>query len=932
MSPSAFDLNAQRRDLVDQIIQDLHQRFVRPDDNPKRFICQKDLIEVWKYESRLFDLLGPRPIFLGDIRSAQKDFVAILSILVWIGATATLGMFCEILHTSGISDANLPLQEEDIRNLLSTERWLTNLFMDYQCTFCPAVIDCNPNRPVQVIAESHRLPFLSKPKWIGSGGYASVDLVEIAPRYLKTKQGAFFENPYKVACKRFEGSIQLQDFHTELANLQNFKNSLTSQAHILQHLTTVAHGSDYYILFDYAQHGDLFQFLSDGAGKYDFREEFPGVTSLETLKTHEALLYQCWALTSALDWLHNHITIKTKIIRCAHMDLKPDNILIMNDAESIVGKWMISDFGISVTQNDRRTHALSIRDLYHEVTINKPAFRDLGTYQPPEGIRVEGHGTDIEGAGRRSDVWSFGCVFSEVLAWAIGREEEVLNFAEKRKVPGQNDSFWEEFTPNSLPPGEKKFRLRGSVTTWLNSIRFQRPLTNPVLTVWAQKVQEKILIVEKNDRPEAETLSVIVRGLYEECVKLTRPDTQPRPHTQLGLNIQRGFDRHIGPDTQFAPDARPASELQAALGTQSVPCEQIQPPSPGRNAPEVVETPGPVLPSPIQKHNSKDILASAVSRSIIQDKVPVALLYKERIDLIQINISDDMSRHVRSILLANRWGSGNAGVVIEGHYFAAWGDCKKKLRRTAYIGDATAGDPRPMLPVNVDFISSVAVSPRGIFALVRDREIILQSGSPDYSTKYLTTGLELDQTFTHAVFNVKGDMLFAWAVYGKQESLYAWKVDDNTNPGPHHVIHYSLARDYQPTTIIPYNTRPGCILASQKRQGYLAVSLGGNDASLPGIERVNEHIDISLGCVLGDEWLLGLTRTRPLHSNVHLERYTILHANGEDRLNHPSRRLYELPKKYGQPWSMQAYRKGECIVVVVLTEHNTCIITTNNTL
>ncbi|PYI31515.1 kinase-like protein [Aspergillus indologenus CBS 114.80] len=786
MYPSAFNLDARRRDFINQIIEDLRQRFVGEDDKNKRFICQKDLIEVWKDESRLLELLGPRPISLDDIRSAQEDFVAILSILVCIGATATLGMFCDIIHTSGISDIDLPLQEDVIRNLLRTEQGLTDIFDLRQYTFCPAVIDCSQNHPVQVIDESRLLPFLSKPKWIGSGGFASVDLVEVAPCYLKTSQGAVFEKPYKIACKKFEGNTRLQDFKTELSNLRNFKNSLTSQAHILQHLTTFAHGPEYYILFDYAEHGDLYQFLSDGAGRYHFREEFPGVASLETSKTHEALLYQCWALTSALHWLHNKITVKTEIIRCAHMDLKPDNILIMRDSESIVGKWMISDFGISVTQNDRRTQALSIRDLYHEVTINKPAFHEIGTYQPPEGIHVQSDGTETEGAGRRSDVWSFGCVFSEVLAWAIGREKEVSNFARERKGQAQNDSFWEEFTPNNLSPGGKEFRLRGSVTTWLNHIQFQRPLTSPVLMTWAQKIQEKILIVKKDERPDAKKLSMIVRVLYEECVKLARPDTQPGPDIQLGH------------DTQSALNAQPAFDMEAAFDTRSDYLEQIQPSSPGRNAPEVVEpmhpaSPNlrmPLLPSTsegrsssssdswaannrppsnpndklsILQHSSKDNLASAVSRSIIQDKVPVALLYKDRIELMQ-----------------------------------------------AYIGDSTARDPRAMLPVNVDFISSVAVSPHGTFALVRDREIILRSGYRDYNIRYLTTGLNLDQTFTHAAFSDRGNMLFAWAVWGKQESLYVWRVDDNTFPGPHHVIHYSLqARDYQPTTIIPYDARPG---------------------------------------------------------------------------------------------------------------------------
>ncbi|RAK74489.1 protein kinase family protein, partial [Aspergillus fijiensis CBS 313.89] len=680
--------------------EELRQHFMQGDEPSKRFICRQALLEIWQDETRLHTLLGPDPISSQDIRRVQRECVAVLSILTYIRAIKTIARFHAILDTDELNDTNLPLQDGEIRKLLSLEPELFFLFNDYQWAFCPAEIHCDRDPPLQLIDARRRLPFLSSPKLIGSGGFGVVELVKIAPRYLKLSRGADFEYPFKVACKRFEGVRKLQDFETELANLQNLKSSLTNQAHILQHLTTISHGLQYYILFPYAELGDLDQFLLDGAGIYDFRQRFPLIAPNSTPEIYKPLLYQCWALASALDWLHNGIKIKTKDIKCAHMDLKPDNILIMKDSSSTVGKWVISDFGISVAEHDRhsRAHALSIRDLYREVTIDRVAVPQLGTYQPPEGIHMKGDSVETEGAGRRSDVWSFGCVFSEVLAWAIGRRTEVEEFAYSRARRGQKDAFWEEITPNTLFPGKKEFRLCDAVAKWLNDLQTRRFSTDPVVRLWAQKLAKEILIVNKADRPSAAKLEKVVGGLYNACEMLTTYNMQ-----ESGPPLLR---RYEPPELVVTP----ATPVDSTYGHTIFP------------------------------HSSSGILATAISRSKVQDTVPVAMIYKNRIEFIHINLSHAESHECRTKLLPDEWRSGSAGVTIEGRYFAAWGDCKKSMKR------------RPQC---------------------------------------LYSEPELDQTFAQAVFNEEGSMLFAWAVGSRQESLYVWRIENN-NSSSRHQVHYSL--------------------------------------------------------------------------------------------------------------------------------------------
>lgn len=50
---------------------------------------------------------------------------------------------------------------------------------------------------------------------------------------------------------------------------------------------------------------------------------------------------------------------------------------------------------------------------------------------------------------------------------------------------------------------------------------------------------------------------------------------------------------------------------------------------------------------------------------------------------------------------------------------------------------------------------------------------------------------DLEQTFTQAIFNARGDFLFAWARSSKKESLYVWKIEGLADE-PDFAVHYSL--------------------------------------------------------------------------------------------------------------------------------------------
>ena len=116
-----------------------------------------------------------------------------------------------------------------------------------------------------------------------------------------------------------------------------------------------------------------------------------------------------------------------------HHDLKPENILYYKDT----GNFEISDFGSG------KVHT------YRSGSYNSPSPNGTPTYEPPEAA-MEG------GTSRPYDMWSLGCVFLELLIWAVFGFQSVDEFAQRRsdtRYPGsptairKDDAFW-QMLPN----------------------------------------------------------------------------------------------------------------------------------------------------------------------------------------------------------------------------------------------------------------------------------------------------------------------------------------------------------------------------------------------------------------------------------------------------------------------------------------------------
>ena len=327
--------------------------------------------------------------------------------------------------------------------------------------------------------------------------------------------------PTPVAVKVYKSQTPSQDFNKELINLDYIKESLTESSGVMKHIAAIVHGSDFMIISPLAVLRDLEIFLREGYEPdpgtecqkkvYDFNTEFPFLKRPEDLR--HAVVKEAHRLAFALKWLHEELVIFGSSDRyIAHMDLKPANILVVGDPridpQSPAGTWKLSDFGVSSfnkATNVKDPKMPSIHDLGLQLTskgLPERYLRGRGSYQPPE--------VDMKDVDRRKcDVWSFGCVLCDILAFAIGKNDAVKKLRDSRYDGYRDDYFYEVIMPLGEEINDSNTKLKRSVVEWWNK------LENPSSASWICnyiKVLRKTLRTRPSDRCD---IRVTAQGLNE---------------------------------------------------------------------------------------------------------------------------------------------------------------------------------------------------------------------------------------------------------------------------------------------------------------------------------------------------------------------------------------------------------------------------------
>jgi serine/threonine protein kinase len=212
--------------------------------------------------------------------------------------------------------------------------------------------------------------------------------------------------------------------------------------HLIKAVAYYVRGKSHYILFPWAERGNLREFW-----KFDSPKSDPQYL--------QWIFTQLCGLADAIDRLHySHEERSTR-----HGDLKPENILCFDDPSKDADKdipciLVIADVGLS------RSHD-KVTEFRKGATRTKS-----GTimYEPPE--------TDLqpeEPRTRRYDIWSLGCIYLEFVVWLLYGPKELNRFRKDLSIMGEDTKFY--VIEDVANPQKQTARLSNGVEKWVEWIK-----------------------------------------------------------------------------------------------------------------------------------------------------------------------------------------------------------------------------------------------------------------------------------------------------------------------------------------------------------------------------------------------------------------------------------------------------------------------------
>ncbi|KAM5377936.1 hypothetical protein ACJZ2D_004840 [Fusarium nematophilum] len=398
-----------------------NRRFI-PENRLRDLMTAPRIKEELRIELRWrFPLLNNQ--FINGLHSTSPKVFAVLAITRLIKCARGL-------QREGLGDSHLPLSRmdpgQDILMSASGEQFNTfvhhagsaRLFLEKQWQVLAPVLDASGSHIA--LDENCALPVVEVDPEGRRGGASSVCKGTIHEAHFngfKVRQ----EDDLNIAIKELEPTEEQsasEVFMKERENLDEIR-SLTSHQHLIRAIATCQVHNKYYILFPWADGGDLDEFW-----KRHKNGSRPGDAALVLWS-----LKQMEGLVDALRLMHG--------INHRHGDLKPGNILHFprgnpfdRQPGETEGTLVIADYGVS----KRHEQATQMR---RDGTNTRATTR---SYEAPEA-----DGSQTDPRSRRYDLWSVGCIMLEYVVWLLHGYDAVTGFQSQRIARGKLTSGYASF-------------------------------------------------------------------------------------------------------------------------------------------------------------------------------------------------------------------------------------------------------------------------------------------------------------------------------------------------------------------------------------------------------------------------------------------------------------------------------------------------------
>ncbi|KAL6790911.1 hypothetical protein J3E68DRAFT_411615 [Trichoderma sp. SZMC 28012] len=364
----------------------------------------------------------------------------------------------------------------------------------------------------------HRLPYSSaKQSGDGSGHFGEVRKLQL--HYAHYQQGEYGDilsaSSFDVAVKRLFQNGQQTDvdkfYEKERHTLETMKE--LNNKHLIKAIATYTKGNDKFFLFPWANGGNLQDMLKSSRGTLD--------------KNLVAwVLDQIVGLSEAIKALHD------KNIR--HGDIKPSNILCSGPGAGNLKEstLIIADVGLA------KQHEMYTRYRNNTTTTRHGSI----TYEPPEVSPKR----QLKTLSRKYDIWSLGCVFLELIIWAVYDMDGTKLF-HSDLGQSSNSRFWEEA---GIGGAEK---IHSAIGIWIERLRGDLKGSSAFRDI-IELIEDKLLII--SDKQRANSKAVVqsletIRGKASEQDYLFNPQMEELA-TGKQLSTPNGPGvKDVDPSTQW---------------------------------------------------------------------------------------------------------------------------------------------------------------------------------------------------------------------------------------------------------------------------------------------------------------------------------------------------------------------------------------------
>lgn len=388
-------------------------------ETERKFVPRSNLEKYFERPRRLENLLDAllnsdeRPAV--DANYVREHYLQSFATLLCIGEGRFIHHFQQY---KSLRDEKMPYRNRpDDFPFITPDKF--EEFKKEQWQFCAPKLEY---RMSDRFKEEDILPITRKEK-IGEGGSAIIYKIVVEegynllrpPGHVLPKRRHHYKNTFVL--KTYRTAEAEENYKVERDAYMKLRLTGNPSSHIIAYYGGFIHGDSYNIILEYADQGTLENFM---------RKTKPPLLPEDIILFWDRFL----GITHGILTIHGHIgsdSSASQILKGWHQDVKPANILVFggNVSSPYDCDFKIADLGL--------TH---FKPSFSQE--NDPSDLDaFGTraYGAPETFRPH---RDTESSPLQVtpavDIWSVGCVFSEVSVWAHGGWKRVVEYRRQRSV------------------------------------------------------------------------------------------------------------------------------------------------------------------------------------------------------------------------------------------------------------------------------------------------------------------------------------------------------------------------------------------------------------------------------------------------------------------------------------------------------------------